>query len=124
MAKKQKKKEGRPPVVDEITLQKLEEAFSNGATDLEACFIAKISKSTLYNYQEEHPDFLERKQALKDLIKYQARKNIKEKVFDGDVETSKWYAERKMKDEFSQKIENEHSMKGLSKILDEIESNG
>jgi len=53
---------GRPPVVDDIALQKLEEAFAMGCTDLEACLYADISSSTLYNYQKAHPDFLERKE--------------------------------------------------------------
>ncbi len=37
-----------------------------GCTDLEACLAADISKSTLYNYQDAHPEFLERKERLKE----------------------------------------------------------
>lgn len=90
---------GRPSVFDGITLQKLEEAFSNDATDVQACFLANISPASLYNYQKEHPDFLERKKALKGMTAYQAKINIKNKIIDGDLDTSKWYAERKEKNE-------------------------
>lgn len=96
---------GRPKVMKESVLQKLEEAFSNGASDKEAIFIAGISSATFYSYCQAHPEFLERKEQLKDMIKYQARKNIKNKIFDGDLDTSRWYSERKMKEEFSTRSE-------------------
>ena len=56
---------GRPTVVTQAVLVKLEQAFAMGCTDLEACFYANIGKSTLYNYQQANPDFVERKNILK-----------------------------------------------------------
>ena len=91
--------------MDENTLQKLDGAFADGASDKMACFLAGISDNTLYNYQKEHPEYIERKTKLKDSVKFQAKKVIREAVNKGDVETSKWYAERKMKDEFSLRTE-------------------
>jgi len=79
---------GRPTVFDDITLKKLEDAFSNDATDVQACFLANISPASLYNYQKEHPEFLERKNALKAMTAYQAKLNIKNKIIGGDVTTS------------------------------------
>jgi hypothetical protein len=96
---------GRPTLMTEETLKKLEDAFLVGASDKEACFIAGISATTLYNYQLAHPEYVERKEALKDMPKFKARKNIVEKINSGDVPTSQWYAERKAKDEFSQRNE-------------------
>lgn len=96
---------GRPTVFDELTLQKLEEAFSNDATDEQACFLANISPSSLYNYQKEHPDFLERKRALKGMVAYQAKLNIKNKVLDGDVQVSQWLLPRKEKGDYSERVE-------------------
>ena len=92
---------GRPTLMTPDTLKKLEEVFSIGGTDKEACLIANISHQTLYNYQKEHPEFVERKEALKDMPKYRARLNIVRDIENGDVDTSKWYAERKSKEEFS-----------------------
>ena len=66
---------GRPTVMTELVLKQLDAAFSNDATDVEACFIANISPATLYNYQKEHPEYLERKEALKSQSKYQAKAN-------------------------------------------------
>lgn len=103
---------GRPTVITPQIIDKLEEAFSNGATDLEACFIAGIGKTTLYDYCKEHEDFAERKEALKDLVKYQAKKNIVDKIKDGDVPISQWYLSRKAKDDgFSERLETEGSLR-------------
>jgi Ca2+-binding EF-hand superfamily protein len=60
-----KNKEGRPTVMTQETIQKLEQAFAFGSTDEEACFYANIGKSTLYDYIKANPEFSERKEALK-----------------------------------------------------------
>lgn len=92
---------GRPPVIDKACLNKLEEAFSLGCTDLEACFYANISSQTLYNYQKNNPEFLERKEALKEQPVLKARKVVVDAIDSGDKQTSQWYLERKNKAEFS-----------------------
>jgi hypothetical protein len=97
---------GRPTVMDKDTLRKLEDAFSNDATDIQACFLANISTTALYDYQKEHPEFTERKNALKAMITYQAKRNLKDKVISGDTETSKWLLARKEKGEYSERLEN------------------
>lgn len=90
---------GRPKIIDETTLKVLEDAFSNGASDIEACFLADISNQTLYNYQKENPEYLERKRALKDMIKYQAKVKVKNSI-DKELgcDTAKWYLERRDKE--------------------------
>jgi len=89
---------GRPTVMDELTIKKLEDAYSNDATDEQACFLANISKQTLYNYQKEHPEFIDRKQALKNQIKYIAKRKILEAIEKEDKpDTAKWYLEKKDK---------------------------
>lgn len=90
---------GRPTIMTDEALQILEDAFSVGATDLEACFLAKIGKSTLYNYQEKNPEFVERKEALKNMTKFKAKKVVSKDIDEGKADTAKWYLERKGKDE-------------------------
>lgn len=96
---------GRPTIMTPETISKLEEAFANGAADLEACFYAGIGKTTLYNYQNDNPEFVDRKEGLRAMVKYQARKNITESIRNGDLENSKWYAERKIRNEFATREE-------------------
>ncbi len=97
---------GRPSVMTAETIAKLEEAFTHGATDKEAAFIAGIGARTLYDYCQENEEFSQRKEALKDMVKYQARMNIAKAINAGDKPLSQWYLERKGKDEFSSRTEN------------------
>ena len=92
---------GRPTVMTPETLQKLEHAFAIGCTDLEACVYADICSSTLYNYQKDNPAFLERKDLLKQTPVLKARTNVMADIQGGNIDTSKWYLERKKKNEFS-----------------------
>ena len=98
-------KVGRPTVMTEDVLQKLEYAFMRGLSDVEACVYADICPATLYNYCNDNPDFLERKAVLKEHTKAQAKLNVAEAIEKKDVDVSKWYLERKAKDEFSTKQE-------------------
>lgn len=86
---------GRPPVIDKTVLQKLEDAFSNGCTDLEACIYAGIAERTLYNYQIKNPEFVHRKEALKMTPNIGARAAIAEALRSKDLATAKWWLERK-----------------------------
>jgi hypothetical protein len=83
----------------DIALQKLEEVFALGGSDKEACFYADISPSTLYNYQQENPDFLERKGLLKESPVLKARRIIIEGM-EKDPRLALKYLERINKEEF------------------------
>jgi hypothetical protein len=95
---------GRPTIMTEETLQKLNEAFAFGCTDEEACFYADIGKSTLYNYQKENPEFVERKEALKERPILLARQSVVSALKDDPVLALK-FLERKRKAEFSLRSE-------------------
>ena len=104
---KDKLKVGRPTAMTPETINKLEQAFSMGCGDLEACLFANLTPSVLYRYQESHPEFKERKAMLKEKLILKARSVIAESLNNKDENTAKWYLERKRKDEFSTKQENE-----------------
>lgn len=93
------------------TVNKLEQAFSMGCSDLEACLFADISKQTLYDYQEKNPEFVDRKAMLKQKMIFKARSVIAESLNNKDENTAKWLLERKLKDEFSTKVENDVNVK-------------
>lgn len=113
---------GRPTVMTQEVIEELEKAFLVGATDKEACFLAKISPATLYNYCQENKEFLDRKEALKDMVKYRARLNIATAINEGDKSLSQWYLERKAKDEFSQKTEQDLKVT-LPTPIDDVHKN-
>jgi len=91
---------GRPTVMTEQTVQKLKEAFAFGCSDEEACFYSGIAKQTLYNYQKEHPEFIDHKEALKQRPILLARQEVINGL-KGNPELALKFLERKKKDEFS-----------------------
>ena len=93
MAKKNKG--GRPTIMTEEAIRKLEQAFLVGATDLEACVHADISKSTLYLYCENNPEFSERKETLKNHPTLKARFIISGALDDQDLATAHKVIDRK-----------------------------
>ena len=86
---------GRPIIMTDDVIQKLEMAFIAGCTDLEACCYADISKSTLYNYCDANPKFMERKETLKNKPLMQARFIIKDALVSGDLNTANRVIDRK-----------------------------
>lgn len=113
---------GRPLVMTDDVLQKVEHAFSMGCTDKEACLYADIAPSTLYKYCEDHPDFSERKELLKDKPVLAARTVVVKAIESGDTKMAWLYLERKRAEEFGQrkKVEIEEKVHALT--LDEIEA--
>lgn len=89
-------------------LQKLEQAFSMGCSDPEASFYAGISTTTYYEWMKSDPKLAERLKALKNKPVLLARQKIVESIME-DVNTAKWYLERKRRDEFAIKIEQDNT---------------
>lgn len=98
-------KVGRPTVMTDAVIGKLEVLFAMGLSDREACLIADVNPSTLYEYCNKNPDFAERKELLKEKPKTKAKINLSKAIEAEDLDASKWYLERKAKDEFSTKQE-------------------
>lgn len=96
---------GRPNALDNPeTMAKIKQAFAIGSTDEEACAYANIGTSSLYRYQEEHQDFREEKERLKQNPILKARQELV-KGLEGNPELSLKFLERKLKSEFSTRSE-------------------
>lgn len=94
----------RPPIMTDMTLQKLKLCFAVGMTDEQACYFSQISTSKLYQHQQENPDFLEEKEILKNSISLQARLNIWANIKKWDSADSKWWLTMRDKD-FTNKLQ-------------------
>ena len=90
-----KSKAGRPTVMTPEVVSKLEEGFTYGFTDAEACLYAGITKPALYEYCKKHPNFTDRKETLKKQPNMLAKRTIYDKLADNDDTTAKWQLERK-----------------------------
>mgnify|MGYP007071599314 CR=1 FL=1 len=116
MTKRVAKKTGRPTVMTDRVLDLLRQAYLWGATNAEACAYAEISARSLYEYLEKNPEFSQKIEEWKTNPLLRAKKKVVEDI-DKDVKNAQWYLERKQKDEFSTKVENDIRVKELPKPI-------
>lgn len=114
---------GRPTKMTPETIKKLEEAFALGCADREACLFADITPPTLYEYQKSNPDFITRKEILKENPILLARTSVVNGL-KGDPDLALKYLERKKSDEFSTKQKQEVNVSLASEMYDEIDGSG
>ena len=108
MAAKRKSNAGRPTVMTPEVVSKLEQAFALGCTDLEACLFADISKQTLYSYQHSHPEFVDRKERLKETPVLLARMSVLKSIESDEPACKKIafdYLTKRKRDEFADRVE-------------------
>ena len=119
LARKKKKntRSGRPTVMTDKVVGKLELGAMAGLNKTEMCEYAGISRDALYEYLKRNPDFADRIEVLKSHPSVRAKINVSDRIEKGDVELSKWYLERKNRDEFSVKQQSEVSV-SVTKLED------
>lgn len=100
---------GRPSLITNQVVKKLEEAFKIGLNTSEACRYAGISRQIFYNKLEVDTEFLDIIDSAKDHLKLLALGVIGNHISKGDLQTAKWYLERKYKKEFAE----EDSRRGI-----------
>jgi len=86
--KKEEKKWGRPTVMTKSVLDKLKTCFAVGMTDEQACYHCDISTDVLYKYQRKNPEFIKKKNVLKESITLHARVNIWKAIKSWSVQDS------------------------------------
>lgn len=116
MAKGQVKQKKTPTVI-----KALEEALGLGCSIVNACLQAGISESTYHRWCEEDEKLKKRFAMLRQKQILKARKIIDKALNENDVNTAKWYLERKCKDEFSptvkQEIEQSVTVTKIKKVV-------
>ena len=119
MAKKTTNRVGRPTVMTNDVIGKLELAYTAGANNTQACDFADISQDALYDYIKKNPEFSEKIEHWKQRLKLRAKMNIKNAINDGDEDMSKWYLE-KTDDGFNPKVRQEVSGSlGFNLVVDD-----
>lgn len=118
---------GRPTVMTLDVLKKLQEAFLMGATDIQACQAANISRRTFYLFIKEHPDFRDTVEEMRENVTQKAKQLVGDIIINGSDKISeserlnltKWYLERKAKDEFGEQkeVQKDNTYSELEAIL-------
>jgi IS30 family transposase len=104
-------KGGRPKVIDSEELrEKIRESASFGLSIPLIALDVGIAKSTLYDYLKKNHEFSDELHLLMDNPKLIARKNVMRDMKSGNLDTSKWYLEKRDKS-FNPKQLLEHSGK-------------
>lgn len=126
MLKNDKKNVGRNTVMTNEVIGKLEDAFMFTYSDKEACLYAGISEDALYDYQKKNPQFTKRKHILRLTPNLAAKKELVSGI-KGNIGQARWWAERKIPNEFGEKttikhegeigIDSEEITEGLDKAV-------
>lgn len=96
---------GRPRKITKEVVGKLEYAFMKGFNISEACDYAEISRDTYYEKLKQSKEFSDKMERAKTNLQRKAKLNLAEAIESGNLDESKYYLERKCKDEFSIKQE-------------------
>ena len=102
---------GRPTKMTSDVVRKLEHAFAVGASDVEACYYADISRDTLYRWIKENPHFSDKVERLRQMPILKAREELI-RGLDGNPDLALKFLERKLKDEFGVRQEIKQEFRG------------
>ncbi len=94
-------KVGRPSVMNEDTVRKLEAALCSGFSVTASCHFAGISTSSFYEHKALDNDFATRMKMSEDWATYRARQVILQAIDRGEVKVAMWFMERKARAEFA-----------------------
>ena len=90
--KKEKKSVGRPKIISDDVVGKLEQAFSIGCNVSQACIHADISRDTFYSFIKKNKKFSDRFKLLQQKPILQAKLTIYKNLEDPKI--AAWYLER------------------------------
>jgi hypothetical protein len=110
---------GRPTVMTDEVIRKLEDAFLSDATNEEACVYADICETAFYKYKAANPKFTENIERLKGMTGLKAKVVIRESIENGDKHDAKWWLERRDKD-FKPKKETDVNIGAHKSLIDAI----
>ena len=91
--------------LEEVVVSKLKDAFQQGANVVRACAYAEILRVTYYEYIKIHPELTDIFEMLRQKPVLKAESVVIKKLNEDDVDTAKWYLERKAKGEYSTRQE-------------------
>lgn len=91
-------------------IQKLDQAFSIGATVDEACDYADIAPSTYFSWTQKYPELSEHFKRIRNRLPLKAKQNIAQTIHNGDLAFSRWLIERFQPEEYGETIKVEHTM--------------
>ncbi len=99
---------GRPTVMTQEVVRKLEHAFVYDCTVEESCLYAGISRNTYYDFCKQNSDFSDRIDQLRHAVSFVLRKRVVAAA-EHDADLALKYLERKRPLEFSTRAQVHHT---------------
>jgi hypothetical protein len=96
-----KQKVGRPSVLNEDTVRKLESCIASGLGVSASCYLAKISRTAFYENKAIDMEFANRIRFAEEFSTLAARNVILNEIKKGNVRCAMWWLERKARVEFA-----------------------
>jgi hypothetical protein len=93
---------GRPTVITQDTVRKLEQAFKDGLSVSEACFVSGIGRTVYYSHRSTDEVFANKMELAKAYVSIKAKKTVVQAIDTGNLNAAKWWLERKARSEFGQ----------------------
>lgn len=115
---------GRPRVKIREYFAKILPYLQRGLSVAKSCEHAGVPHQTVSDYTTKHPEFSAEIAVAKRTLEIAARQNLAKSINGGSIETTKWYLERKLKDEFSLRVENLNENHDGEVVLIKIPQNG
>ena len=97
---KKKSNAGRPTIMTEAVIGKLESVFAMDGSIREACYFAGINPDTYFEFMKKNPEYTERFDALRNRPVLLARQTVMKKLTE-NYSNAMDYLSRKAKKEFS-----------------------
>ena len=97
----EKKKTGRPTVMNDRVLEKLESALCAGYSVTSACYFAGVSTSTFYEYKALDKEFSDKMNRAGEWATFRARQVVLQEIEKGNLKAAMYWLERKSRLEFA-----------------------
>lgn len=91
----------------DVIISDLKQGFYRDYTVEQACLYAGINKDTFYDWRKACTEFAHQMDMAKNTLKIIAKDNISGQIRRGDMKTTRWWLERRLKDEFSTRNESD-----------------
>ena len=108
--------------IDSPIVKKLIEGFKNDFTIEEACYYAKISKQTFYNWKDKNEEFLDEIEASRNFLIMEAKKILKRTMMsNGKFEQALKFLEKRQSKVYGQlqNKENDNNKKDFNIVWNE-----
>lgn len=91
---------GRPTVITDDVVRKLEAALQGGFSVSEACLVSGISRAAYYERKASDEVFADKMELAKKWVTIRAKKVVVQAISDANFNAAKWWLEHKSRNEF------------------------